>query len=103
MLAENEREYNRIIQQRHRQREKEIQKLYQDKEVTGISFTEFKKQIKLSKWERLSMILSDEELKIGKLSYKLSDEQIRKIINKLGDEPKENAFKSKKKDEINGV
>lgn len=82
MLAENEREYNRIMQQRHRQQDKELSKIYQDSQISGISFTEFKKQYKLTKWEKLSIALSDSELKLDKLNFKLSDRHIRDIVNK---------------------
>jgi len=79
---DQKREYNRIIQQRHRQKEKAIEGLYQDNNVTGITFTEFKKQLELTLWQKLSIHLSDGELKIDKLSFKLSDEQLRLIFNK---------------------
>ena len=77
MLSAEHREYNRIIQQRHRDRERELKKLYQDNTVSGITFTEFSKQFKLTRWQKLSIALSDDELKISKLSFKLSDEQLR--------------------------
>lgn len=78
LSSEQEREYNRIMQQRHREREKELTKLYQESNVTGISFTDFKKQFKLTKWQKLSIALSDDELKFDKLSFKLSDGQLRR-------------------------
>lgn len=93
MLADNDREYNRIMQQRHRQREKEIIKLYQDNNVTGISYTDFKKQLKLTKLQKLSIALSDGELKLDKLSFKLSDEQLRLLVKNKESQNKENAFK----------
>lgn len=65
------------MQRRHREREKELLKLYQENNVTGITFTEFVKQQKLTKWQKLSIALSDEEMKISKISYKLSDSQLR--------------------------
>lgn len=77
MLATDQREYNRIMQQRHREREKELEKLYQENNVSGISFSDFKKQFKLTRWQKLSIALSDQELKLDKLSYKLSDGQLR--------------------------
>lgn len=80
--TEEQKEYNRLIQQRHRQKENAIKELYQDNNVTGISFTEFKKQLELTLWQKLSIHLSDGELKIDKISFKLSDEQLRMIFNK---------------------
>jgi predicted ATPase len=77
VLATDKREYNRIMQQIRRQREKEIIKLYQDSSVSGISFHEFKKQFNLTKWQKLSIALSDGELKLDKISHKLSDGQLR--------------------------
>lgn len=68
------------MQQRHREREKELEKLYADNNISGISFTDFKKQYKLSRWQKLSITLSDEELKLDKLSHKLSDGQLRRIV-----------------------
>lgn len=77
MLSTDEREYNRIMQQRHREKERLIQKLYQESNISGISYTEFAVQFKITKWQKLSKALSDEELKLDKLSYKLSDGQLR--------------------------
>lgn len=88
VLASEQREYNRIMQQRRREREKEIKKLYQDPNVSGISYTEFAKQFRVSRWQKLSIALSDEELKISKLSYKLSDEQLRLKMKKKVGKPK---------------
>jgi hypothetical protein len=86
VLSFEQREYNRIMQQRHRQREKELQNLYQQTDVTNISFTEFAKQYKLTRWQKLSITLSDNELKLDKISFKLSDGQLRlKMKNKGGE------------------
>lgn len=78
VLSTEQREYNRIMQQRHREREKELQKLYQDSGISNISFTDFAKQHKLTRWQKLSITLSDKELKLGRLSFKLSDGQLMK-------------------------
>lgn len=80
MASESHREANRINQQRHREREKEYKKLYQDMNVFGITFTEFVQQQKLSTWKKLSITLSDEELRFARLAFKLSDEQLRKLL-----------------------
>lgn len=81
MVSETIKEYNRILKQKQREREKEYQKLYQDNNVFGISFTAFvQEQQKLSTWKKLSITLSDDELKISRLSFKLSDEQLRKLV-----------------------
>lgn len=80
MASEALREANRINQQRHREREKEYKKLYQDSNVFGITFTEFVQQQKLSTWRKLSITLSDEELKFARLAFKLSDEQLRRLL-----------------------
>lgn len=81
MASEAVREYNRILKQKQREREKEYQKLYQDSNVFGISFTAFvQEQQKLSTWKKLSITLSDDELKIARLSFKLSDENLRKLV-----------------------
>lgn len=84
MASEAVREYNRILKQKQREREKQYKELYQDISVTGISFTAFVEQQKLSTWKKLSITLSDEELKLARLSFKLSDEQLRKLVK--GDE-----------------
>lgn len=80
MASEAIREANRINQQKHRQREKELKELYQDNNVFGISFTAFVEQQKLSTWKKLSITLSDDELKMARLAFKLSDEQLRKLM-----------------------
>lgn len=80
MASDSIREYNRIMQQRHREREKELKKLYQDPQVFGITFTAFVEQQKLSTWKKISITLSDDELKMARLAFKLSDEQLRKLI-----------------------
>ena len=80
MSNEAVRAYNRIMQQRHREREKELKKLYQDPQVFGISFTAFVEAQKLSTWKKLSITLSDDELKMARLAFKLSDEQLRKLM-----------------------
>lgn len=78
----SQKEYNRLLQQKHREEEKHYKSLYQDSSVSGISFTEFvrqqKEQERISKWQKLSILLSDEELKMEKLSFKLSDQNLRK-------------------------
>ena len=84
-MSLSHKEYNRIVQQRHREKENRYKILYQESNVSGISFTEFVKQKeeeeRISKWQRLSIILSDEELKMAKLSVKLSDSNLRKKFN----------------------
>ena len=74
------------MQQRHRQREKELQTLYQQSDVTNISFTEFVKQYKLTRWQKLSITLSDNELKLDKISFKLSDGQLRLKMKNKGEQ-----------------
>jgi hypothetical protein len=77
-LSQSVKEYNRLAQQRHREKEKELEELYKNAEINGISFTEFKKEIKQSTWNKISIALSDDELKLVKLSLKFSDQEIRK-------------------------
>ena len=80
VASDSIREYNRIMKQRQRQRDKELEKAYQDPNVFGISFTEFVEQQKLSTWKKISITLSDDELKMARLAFKLSDEQLRKLM-----------------------
>lgn len=82
MLSSEQKEYNRIMQQRHREREKEIEKLYQDKNITNISYSDFKQELKLNRWQKLSITLSDEELRMSRISFKLSDGNLRDMVNK---------------------
>lgn len=70
------------MQQRHREREKEIEKLYQDKNITNISYSDFKQELKLNRWQKLSITLSDEELRMSRISFKLSDGNLRDMVNK---------------------
>lgn len=81
-MSDTLKEYNRIRQRIHRENEKQLRILYNDSSVSGISFTEFIKQYKLTRWQKLSIALSDEELKLAKISFKLSDEQLRKKIKR---------------------
>lgn len=70
------------MQKKHREEEKKLSKLYQDSSVSGLTFSEFIEQQRPSTWKKLSMNLSDNELKMGKLAVKLSDNNLRGIMKK---------------------